>query len=505
MAGLKKLAGQTAVYGLSSIIGRFLNYLLVPLYVYTFPPEKYGIVTEFYAYVVVLQIILTYGMETGFFRFAEKSDNPDKVFTTVLTSVFSTSFLFVLLVFLFSKQISTAIGYENHTDYVKIFALILATDAVSAIFFARLRRQNKALKFATFKILNITVNIAFNLFFILLCPYLLKHNINFINYIYIPDYGVGYIFVSNLIASLFVFLLFIPDVFKIRFTFDKKLLKNILIYSLPLLITGLTGSINEMADRILLKYLAVPPENVANAHNYIMYQLGIYGANAKLAVVMMMFVQAFRYAAEPFFFANAKTDKSYKIFADVMKYYIIFAFLMFLFVLLNLDVFKYFISKEYFEGLKVVFPLFLSRLLVGVFFILSFWYKLTDLTKYGIVIFSTGAVVTLVLDFILIPKYGYIGAAWTNFTAYAVMVLFSYFWSRKYMKVPYQYLRMLFYVIFALSLYFISKLVDFNSLIINVLIYNLMILFYLIVVIKIEKINVFAFISNLKKNKKNVA
>jgi O-antigen/teichoic acid export membrane protein len=504
MAGLKKLAGQTAVYGMSSIIGRFLNYLLVPLYVYTFPPEKYGIVTEFYAYVVVLQIILTYGMETGFFRFAEKSQNPDKVFTTVLTSIFSTSVLFVVLIFLFAQKISGVLGYEQHTDYVKIFALILSTDAVSAIFFARLRRLNKAVKFATFKILNIAVNIGFNLFFILLCPYLISKGFNFISFFYSESYGVGYIFLSNLFASLFVFLLFIPDLLKIKFTFDKQLLKQILLYSLPLLLTGLTGSINEMADRILLKYLTVPPDQIIDKHDYVMYQLGIYGANAKLAVVMMMFVQAFRYAAEPFFFSQAKEKKnSYKIFADVMKFYLIIAFLMFLVVLLNLDIFKYFISKEYFEGLKVVFPLFLSRLLVGVFFILSFWYKLTDLTRYGVVIFSTGAVVTLVLDFILIPKYGYIGAAWTNFSAYAVMVVFSFLWSRKYMKIPYQYFRMLFYIIFALSLYFVSQLISFNSLIIRLLLKNSLIILYIILVFKIEKLNIKNIFTTFKKTKSN--
>ncbi len=505
MAGLKKLAGQTAVYGFSSIIGRFLNYLLVPLYTYTFKPDQYGIVTEFYAYVVVLQIILTYGMETGFFRFSVKHKNSETVFSTVLTSLFSTSSLFIIIIFIFSKNISSLLGYSQHDDYVKIFALILGLDAITAIFFAKLRRDNKAVRFATFKIINISLNIFLNLFFILLCPKLYHDGNTFISLIYNPNYGVGYIFVSNLIASIVTFLLFIPEIFHIKLKFDKKLYKTILIYSLPLLITGLTGAVNEMADRIFIKYLTVAPVGVLNPHDYVMTQLGIYGANAKLAVLMMMFVQAFRYAAEPFFFSSAKdlSPKSLKTFADVMKYYLFLAFLLFLIVLVNLDIVKYFINKTYFEGLKVVFPLFLSRILVGVFFILSFWYKLKDITRYGIVIFSTGAFITIILDVLLIPKFGYIAAAWTNFTTYFVMVLFSYFWSRKYMKVHYQYLRILFYIFTALFIYFISKFLNFSNQYISLFIKNILILIYIFVFIKIEKIKLKNIILNYaSKNRK---
>jgi len=481
MANINQLAGQTAVYGLSSIIGRFLNYLLVPLYTYTFTTSEYGIVTEFYAYVVVLQILLTYGMETGFFRFSEKLNNLNTVFTTILTAIFSTSTLFIILVITFSKQISALIGYQNHIDYIIIFAFIIGIDSVTAIFFAKLRKQNKAKKFAIFKIINISLNISLNLFFIILCPILENNNASLISWFYNSSYGVGYIFVSNFIASFITLLLFFPEIIKIKIDFNSKLLKSILIYSLPLLITGLTGAVNEMADRILIKYLTIAPIGTENVQDYVMSQLGIYGANAKLAVIMMMFVQAFRYAAEPFFFSSAKTldSDSLKNFADVMKYFIVLAFFMFLFILLNLDFIKYFINKDYFEGLNVVLPLFLSRILVGVFFILSFWYKLKDVTKYGIVIFTLGAFITVLFDFIFIPKFGYIAAAWTNFATYLVMVIVSFIWSRKYMKVPYQYITILLYILLALSIYYMSRFIDTSSDIFNILLKNLLILFYI--------------------------
>jgi len=274
--------------------------------------------------------------------------------------------------------------------------------------------------------------------------------------IYNPNIGVGYIFISNLIASSVILILFIPDYFKVKYNFDKKLLKQMLIYSLPLLVTGLSGAVNEMADRILLKHWVTIPAGIENGYQYVMSQLGIYGANAKIAVLMMMLVQAFRYAAEPFFFSQDKKNDSYKTFADVMKYFIIIALLMFLGVMFYLDIVKYFIHKDYWEGLDVVLPLFLSRIFVGVFFILSFWYKLKDVTRKGIIIVISGSVVTVVLNYFLIPKYGYIGAAWTNFSTYLVMIIISYIWSRKYLPIKYDFKRIFGYFALALSLYFIS-------------------------------------------------
>ncbi len=489
MNPLKKLFGQTAVYGVTTIVGRFLNYLLVPLYTYTFTPDQYGVVTELYAYAVLLQILLTYGMETGFFRFAEKNYTVDKVFSTAFSSLFTTSTLFILLVLTFDKQIAAALGYSDHVEYIVYFALIIGIDAVSAIFFARLRQQNKVFKFAAIKIFNISVNIGLNLFFILLCPDLYKHNPDsLLCSVYNPSIGVGYIFISNLVASVLTFLIFIPTLFSIKFTPDWKLLKKMLAYSLPLLITGLTGAVNEVADRIMLKFMTVVPPGVPDAHEYVMYQLGIYGANAKIAVIMMLFVQAFRYAAEPFYFSYAKEKDSYKVFADVMKYYLIFALAIFLFVLLYLDIVKYFIKSTYHEGLNVVFPLLLSRMMVGVFFLLSFWYKLTDNTKYGIVIFAIGAAITVTLNYIFIPKYGYIACAWTSFVTYFSMVVISYFWGKKYLPLQFDLKSMALYFVVALGIYFVFKNIDFSSKAAEFTTATLFLLAYLAFVIKREKL-----------------
>ncbi len=488
MNPIKRLFGQAAVYGLPTIVGRLLNYLLVPLYTYHFPPQDYGVVTELYAYAVLLQILLTYGMETGFFRFSEKDYTSDQVFSTAFTSLFTTSSLFVLAVVLNARGIADFLGYSGHVEYIVYFAIILGTDAVSAIFFARLRQQNKVWTFAGLKILNIVLNVGLNLYFILLCPALMKtHPDSFLCRFYDPSIGVGYIFISNLIASVTIFVLFLPTLFKIRYSFSGKLLLRMLAYSLPLLITGLSGAINETADRIMLKFLTVVPPGVADAHEYVMYQLGIYGANAKIAVIMMLFVQAFRYAAEPFYFSYAKQKDAYKVFADVMKFYVILAMIIFLFVMLYLDYIKYFISPKYHEGLKVVFPLLLSRMLVGVFFMLSFWYKLTDKTYYGIVIFGVGSIITLTMNYFLIPRYGYIACAWTSFTAYFTMVVISYLWGRKYLPVPYDLNRILGYVFLGLAIFFAFRFLGKNlDEIYRMALATFFLLLYVAIVIKAE-------------------
>lgn len=489
MNPLKKLAGQTAVYGLSSIVGRFLNYLLVPLYTYSFATHEYGVVTELFAYVVVLQILLTYGMETGFFRFTQKNYAKDTVFSTAATSLVATTTLFVATIIIFSGDVASFIGYQSHPEYIIYFALIIGADILAALPFARLRLENKAKKFAAFKIINITINIGLNLFFILLCPSVIEANPDSIlTKIYNPEIGVGYIFISNLVASAVILLLFLPYYLRTKYKFDKKLLQQMLVYSLPLLVTGLSGAINEMADRILLKHWLTIPSNVENANEYVMSQLGIYGANAKIAVLMMMFVQAFRYAAEPFFFQNDKKKDSLKVFADVMKYFVIIALLMFLGVMLYLDVVKYFIHKSYFEGLDVVFPLFLSRIFVGIFFVLSFWYKLKDVTRYGIIIVASGSVITIGLNYFLIPRYGYMGAAWTNFSTYLAMIIISYIWSRKYLPVKYDFVRIFGYFALALGIYFASKQLNIENTVLKLTINTGLLAIFVAVVAYFEKI-----------------
>lgn len=462
---LKKLAGQTAVYGFSSIIGRFLNYLLVPLYTNLFLTSQYGVVTDLYAYAGFLFVLLTYGMETAYFRFSEKHQNPEKVFSTAISPLLITTSVFLSIIILFAQPIADILRYPNHKEYIIWFALIISLDVLSTIPFAKLRRENKAVKFAVFKFINIGLNIGFNLFFLLLCPYLLKHNPNsFIRFFYSENIGIGYIFISNLIASAVTLFLFIPDFFKTKYTFSKTILKQLLIYGSPLLFAGLAGMINEVIDRVLLKYLIVVPANISNTNDYIFSQIGIYGANYKLSILITLFIQAFRYAAEPFFFSHSKEKKAKETYAKVMNYFIIFSLLIFLGIMLFIDIAKYFINENYWSGLKIVPILLLANLFLGVVYNLSVWYKLTDKTKFGAYIAGIGALITIVLNFILIPKIGYMGSAWATFFCYFTMMTVSYFWGKKYYKINYPLKKIFLYTFLALLIFFISKYTDFTGL-----------------------------------------
>ncbi|MFW5805170.1 MAG: lipopolysaccharide biosynthesis protein [Bacteroidales bacterium] len=446
--GIKKLAGQTAIYGLSSVIGRLLNYLLVPLYTRVFHPGEYGVVTEFYAYVTFLIIILTYGMETGFFRFSQNKSEFDKTYSTSLVSLLFTSTFFVLFVNLFAQPIAHLVEHPAHPEWIRWFGFILAFDAFSAIPFAKLRQQNKAWRFAVIKIINIGVNIGFNLFFLLLCPAVAKSNPDALMLqFYNPAIGVGYIFISNLLASSITLILLIPDVFDVKFHFDKVLLRKMLWYSFPLLIGGLAGMVNETIDRILLKYM-LPGDN-----NFVMSELGIYGANYKLSIMMTLFIQMFRYAAEPFFFSEAKYRQSKKMFADVMLYFIIFGLVIFLGITGYIDIVKFFIDVDYHEGLRIVPVLLIANLFLGIYFNLSVWYKLNNQTRFGAWMAIAGAVITLVLNIILIPHISYMGAAIATLVCYMSMVLISYFLGRKYYPVPYNLKKIGMYAVTAAVIY----------------------------------------------------
>lgn len=444
---LKKLAGQTAVYGMSSIIGRLLNYLLVPLYTRLFAPEVYGVVTELYAYVTFLLILLTYGMETGFFRFAQDKNIFNKVYTSILSSLAVTSTAFMVLLLIFLKPLAGVMEYDAHPEYILWMGLIVSLDAFISIPFAKLRLQNKAWKFAIIKLINIGVNIGLNLYFLILCPRLAISNPDsvFLN-IYSANIGVGYVFIANLAANALTLLMLLPEILNVRFSFDKKLLKKILIYSMPLLIAGFAGMINETLDRVLLKHM------VPDAMNP-MEQLGIYGANYKLAILMTLFIQMFRYAAEPFFFSNKNESNAKEFYAKATKYFIICGLMIFLGVMFYIDIVKYFIDVDYHEGLKVVPILLLANLFLGIFFNFSIWYKLNDMTKYGAYLAVFGALITIILNVILIPKYGYMGSAWATLICYFAMALLSFYWGQKYYKVPYKLLNAGFYFVLAIILY----------------------------------------------------
>lgn len=468
MKPLKKLAGQTAVYGLGTIVPRLLNYLLVPFYTRIFVEDQYGIITELYAYMALLLVLLTYGMETAFFRYAEKEKNEKKVFSTALFSIFTTSVLFMLLVFLFIDPLSSLIRYEDHKDYIIIFSAIVALDAFTAIPFAYLRQRNKALRFSIIKIINVSVNIGLNLFWLWLCPKMLAVNPDsFVQYLYSEEIGVGYVFISNLVASIVTLILVSPQFLRIKLVFDTDLLKRMLTYALPLLVVGVAGMVNEVSDKIIFKYLLTIPDGIANVDEYVMGQLGIYGANYKLAVLMTLFIQMFRYAAEPFFFAQAKEENAKAVYADVMKYFVIFGLFIFLGVTMFIDIFKYFIGPAYWAGLVIVPIVLMANFFLGLFYNLSVWYKLTDLTRYAAVIALIGVVITIVLNILLVPKFSYLGAAWAHFFCYFTIMVLSYFWGRKYFPVNYPLKRIMLYVVAALVLFVADSILRTDDLMVN--------------------------------------
>lgn len=457
MAQIKKLAQQTAIYGIPSIVGRFLNFLLVPLYTYTFSPEAYGIVTEFYTYTALFMVLLTYGMETTFFRYVHKCDDRNLVYSTGLWSLFFTSSCFFLLAFLLKDRIGTALGYPYAADYVLWFALILVADVLAALPFCLLREQNKAFRFALLKTVNISVNIGLNLFFILFCPaWLEAHPASILRHIYVADLGVGYIFISNLIASLVTMLLLWPEWRQLRFRFDRRLWKSMMGYALPIMIWGLAGIVDSTFDRLLIRYLT-PDTQVALA------QVGIYGACYKLSIIMTLFVQAFRFAAEPFFFKQAAHADAKQTYADVMKYFVITCVFIYMVCVLFLDQILYFIGADYREGRGVVPILLMAQLFLGIFYNLSVWYKVKDRTKVGMYISLIGAGLNLGMNFALIPYFGYMGAAWTALTSYVVMTVISYIWGQKCYKVPYNVLTIGGYMAVALLLGLLREALPFTQ------------------------------------------
>ncbi len=481
MNSFKKLASDTVIYGSSSIIGKFLNWWLVPYYSFMFLPGEYAVVANLYAYVSFFMVLLTYGMETSFFRFASKNKNADEVYSTSLISLFFTTFSFVLLASVFRQELANLIQYPNHPEYILWFAVILGIDAFTAIPFARLRLNNRPIKFAAIKFLNIGFNIGFNLFFISLCPKLIEnHPDSFIKAFYSADIGVGYVFISNLLASAITLILLLPEIFRIDLKFDKKRLKSMLSYGFPILIVGLAGMVNQNIDKILIPFL-VPAEQSP------MEQLGIYGANYRLAVLMNMFIQAFRYAFEPFFFARGGSKDDPKVYAAVMKYFVVFGLLIFLGMTLFIDVLKIIVDSGYHEGLKIVPLVLMANLFFGMYFTLSLWYKLKDMTRYGAYMAIIGALVTLILNFALLPVMGYMGSAIAVFTCYLIMLVISYLLGQKHYPVPYPVKRIGSYFFVALSLFALSRLTNEYSPLLKYFLHTVFMVLFLLTVFKFEK------------------
>lgn len=462
---LKKLAGQTAIYGLTTIIGRLLTWFMVPVYIGAarFSTDQYGVVTEMYSYVAFLVVFLTYGMETAFFRFSTtEGEDKRKIYSSIIHSLCFTSFLFITLAFLFNQSIADWLKYPNNKEFVTWFAIIVGLDAVSSIPLAKLRAENKALQFAIANFANIIVFVGLNLFFLAYCrPMYADGKSNWIiNTFYNPEIGVGYVFISNLIASGTKFLILTPQILQAKYGVEFSLLKKMFVYAMPLLIFGLAGIVNETIDRIMLKRMLF--EDLGEKAT--LSQLGIYGACYKVSIIITLFIQAFRYAAEPFFFSHEKESNSKKTYALVMTYFVIVCATIFLGVMLFIDVVKYFIpNEEFWVGLKVVPILLMANICLGIYYNQSIWYKLSGKTKYGAYIGIIGAIITVLLNYWWIPVYGYVGSAWATLICYFVMMLVSFALSRKYYPINYDLKKIFFYLGLALGLFILSEYFSFSG------------------------------------------
>ena len=482
-SGMKTLAKETAIYGVSSIFGKLLSWFLGLYWAFELKTiAEMGVITYSYAWIALFQVILTYGMETGFFRFANREDDPLKVYSTAIISIVSSTLLFVVLAITFLNPIAASFGPSMQPRYALMLILILTLDVLGAIPFAFLRFSKRPLKFAFLKLLNVVLIIAFNLFFFKLAPWLRNFYPELFGWYNISN-GIDYILISNVVASLIQFLLLTPHM-RIKFQFDGALLKKMLRYSYPLLILGIAGVLNQSADKMVFTWLYPDPAEAET-------QLGIYGQSFKIAIIMVMFTQAFRYAFEPFIFARDREESSksnLKSYADASKYFLILGLLIFLVTMGYLDITKYLIPRNYHEGLKVVPIVMLGELFFGLYFNLSLWYKLTDKTKWGAYMSLFGLVITLTILIVFIPHYGYMACAWASFFANLAMMTLSYFLGQKHYPIPYNLKTALNFVLLTILLGAVMYLnFSFTSnVIIRVAFNTIIVLIYLFVIIKKE-------------------
>ncbi|MBR1463003.1 MAG: lipopolysaccharide biosynthesis protein [Prevotella sp.] len=453
MANMKTLAKDTAIYGLSSIVARFINYLLVPIQTARFAASggEYGVITNVYAYVSILIILLTFGMETTFFRFMNREgEQPERIYSTTLRMLAFTSLASIVVVLILLQPIAAAIGYADHPEYVAVMYTTVAIDAFMAIPFAYLRYQHKPVKFATLKIVNILLNITLNLLYLIVLPSLKLNLFGIYDEQFTLD--VAFVFYINLVCTLITLLMLWKELRGIRFGFDGAACRRMLAYTWPLLVMGVAGQLNQAASQILFPYLYDGSVEEARA------QLGIYGACIKIAMIMVMITQAFRFAYEPFVFGKSKDKDNRETYALAMKYYIIFTLLAFLCVMGYIDVLKFIIGESYWEGLRVVPIVMAAEIMFGVFFNLSFWYKLTDRTIWGAYFSGIGAVVLITVDVLLIPRFSYMACVWAGFAAYATSMLLSYFIGQHYYKINYPMKDISLYVVLAYVLYGFMRL-----------------------------------------------
>ncbi len=473
MNEVRTLAKQTAVYGFGTIVPRFLNYgIMTFFYTRFFDKAEYGVVTELYAWMVFLLIVLTYGMETGFFRFTQKREDADKVYSTTLLSLFVTSVLFIILVNIFIEPVSTVLNYRNNQDYIRMFAAIIAIDAFTAIPFAWLRKEKKALIFSIIKIANVIIIITAVLFLLLIAPGIYEKNNGWFRSVYDPDYRVGYVFVANLIGSMATFIMLLPFMIRIKPVFDRIIWLKMITYSIPLLIAGLSGSINDTLDKVILRRMTGEDNGLAI--------VGEYGAGYKIAVLMALFIQMFRFAAEPFFFERAKKENAKESYAFIMKYFVIAMLLIYLLINLYISGTKLIIGESFRDAIVVVPIVSMGYLLYGIYINHSIWYKLNDLTRYGIYITLIGSIITIIINVTLIPLYGYMASAWAHVAAYGAMIIMSFIFAEKHYKIEYNLKELIPYFAIAVGMVLFSRLIVYKNLLWELLINTFLISMFII-------------------------
>jgi O-antigen/teichoic acid export membrane protein len=453
-SALRGLAGETVIYGASTMIGRLLNWLLMPFYIRVLTTEEYGVIINLYSLISLLLVVFTYGLETGYFRFARKGNQQSVFKTSVITLAYTSTFL-IFLMFLFSSSFSKFWYDGMHQESLILMGLIVAFDSFLSIPFANLRLNNRAFRFAYIKIISIGLNIFLNIFFLVFIPFLIRNNhISLtLSGLYQSGSGVFYVLLSNCISSVSILLLFLVDFKAIKGVFDFNVLKDLLRYSWPVLIVGIAGMITQNSDKILIPYLI---------HSNGFQELAIYGANFKIGVLMSLFTQSFRFAFEPYFFKNQ--EKGVHSYAKIMDYFIFFGIFIFLGVTIFIDVLNLLLTSVYLRGNIIIPVVLLAQLFYGIYFNLSLWYKLTDKTIYGAIFGVFGTAVTLGLNFILIPSIGIMGGALAMLTGYFVIMLLSYSFGQKHYPVPYPLKRIGFYFLIGAAIYLVDQFVKIDIL-----------------------------------------
>lgn len=486
MSGIKKLAGQTMWYGASSIAARFLFYLLTPYLTLTLSSTGYGDMSIVYATIPFLNVIFTYGIETAYFRFASREGFGENIYSTATISIICSTVLLTVILLASQSSLAHLLRLDNHPEFITYAALIIAFDTLATLPFAKLRLEGRPRKYAFIRITTIILQIAITYFLLSVCPSIAKENPDgFIATFYSKDYGVGYVIIANLCASVFALLLLYKEFFSFELKFSRKIWGAMIVYSLPLLVAGFGGMVNETFDRIMLTWLA-PVSNLAAAKE----QVAIYSGCYKLSILITLFIQAFRMGAEPFFFKQAEGQNPQKVYARVMKFFVITITCMFLVVSMYIDIWKYFLGKEiYWTGLKVVPILLLANMFLGIYYNLTIWYKVTNRTMAGAYITLIGAAITLIINFLFIPVIGYMACAWATFFCYGSMMVISYLWGQKVYRVPYAWKKLCAYMVIVVLLYFIhSAITHFaNGAVVSFSVATVLVLLYVWFITQVER------------------